>query len=599
MPRTQTFVPEPAIDRSFRVLNSRLLTPDGRSSSIYIDRSALRELEWHIGEGVKVANGRGVEVGGLVLGPTLDWNAAEVVISGFVPVQSEYRFGPDFRPSDIDIAAFKEAVAGFEGTVIGYFRSQLRKDATLRAEDARLLAELFPESDCCFIPIHAGKNTASTAGLYRVRLGAEPELLDLFALNDRGYGLLEAEAIAEPSVPLIEGQFSPPEEPQHAKTRPISNDIPASFIESRLTEWDEKPKKKRYLWLLLAFAAALLTFATAFILGHSASGRGRNEVESGTVSKTLDDPKIGLTMTERESEVEIRWNSASAALATAVRGRLIITDHPARSIDLELSQVRSGLYLYKPSSRSLSVLLMINQKDGSFAGQTATLLAKHIALEPPPTFGGLNQSEKAGKHRAAEARVPNRIAKWSSVAAPSIAQRAKVISSAPVTAFVLPRNLQTAKTAPLPAILQPPPSIVTATAASGVSVNLASQLVPVPPAAAVPLVPAPPVISQRVSPSYPTRLLAPRLVHQAVPAVPLGVAPRIRAEVRLEVSVSVDADGKATGAHIVSSEGTAAGLLAIEVLKAAQLSRFLPAQQDGKAVPGTVVLTFRFAPSRG
>jgi outer membrane biosynthesis protein TonB len=92
-------------------------------------------------------------------------------------------------------------------------------------------------------------------------------------------------------------------------------------------------------------------------------------------------------------------------------------------------------------------------------------------------------------------------------------------------------------------------------------------------------------------------LLAPRLLHQAVPAVPLGVASRIRTEVRLDVSVSVDGDGKVVAAHLVATQGTAAGLLAIEVLKAAQMSRFLPAEQDGKAVPGTIVLTFRFAPS--
>jgi TonB family protein len=89
--------------------------------------------------------------------------------------------------------------------------------------------------------------------------------------------------------------------------------------------------------------------------------------------------------------------------------------------------------------------------------------------------------------------------------------------------------------------------------------------------------------------------VGPHIIHQAVPAIPLGVAANIRGAVQVEVRVAIDADGKVSGARVVSSEGGAAGLLTIEALKAAQLCRFAAAQENGHPVPSSMIVTFRFA----
>ena len=92
------------------------------------------------------------------------------------------------------------------------------------------------------------------------------------------------------------------------------------------------------------------------------------------------------------------------------------------------------------------------------------------------------------------------------------------------------------------------------------------------------------------------RFTEPQLVHRAALAVPPAIAHGIRAEIQLDVSVSIDAAGRVTSARVVSSRGEAAGLLAIEALKAAQRCRFQPAERDGRAVAGSIIVTFRLVP---
>jgi len=104
---------------------------------------------------------------------------------------------------------------------------------------------------------------------------------------------------------------------------------------------------------------------------------------------------------------------------------------------------------------------------------------------------------------------------------------------------------------------------------------------------------APPPIS---APAIRAPIFAgPQVIHRVPPAVPRGVAPLITTDVQVDVDVTIDANGKVTGARVVSTKGAAAGLLTIEALKAAQLFRFQPAQEDGRNVVSNMVLTFRFA----
>jgi Gram-negative bacterial TonB protein C-terminal len=112
----------------------------------------------------------------------------------------------------------------------------------------------------------------------------------------------------------------------------------------------------------------------------------------------------------------------------------------------------------------------------------------------------------------------------------------------------------------------------------------------------VPAVPAPitqlGAIPQRVETSF----VGPEIIHRVAPAIPLGVGPRITTNIQIDVTVTIDESGKAIGARVTSKSGAAAGLLELEALKAAQLFRFRPAQENNRPVRSDMVLTFRFAP---
>ncbi len=159
-----------------------------------------------------------------------------------------------------------------------------------------------------------------------------------------------------------------------------------------------------------------------------------------------------------------------------------------------------------------------------------------------------------------------------------------------------------------------PPAEKSAAAVTGLPLNPAphsppdTAITPPPPAAppipvAAPTTPttvAPPggaESSATPSPSIPSPLytrVGPTVIHQAPLAVPRGVGPKITSDVELDVEVGIDVKGRVTRARVVSTKGAAAGLLAIEALKAAQLFRFQPAQENGRNIASIMVLTFRF-----
>ena len=153
---------------------------------------------------------------------------------------------------------------------------------------------------------------------------------------------------------------------------------------------------------------------------------------------------------------------------------------------------------------------------------------------------------------------------------------------------------------PAPARVSEPSISALAPAAADVAPQLPGVQLPVSASPVTPAIPAPRAdATVPVPQNAPTALKArtfigPQAIHEATPAVPRGVAPRITTDVQVNVEVTIDASGRVTGARIASTKGAAAGLLTIEALKAAQLFRFRPALENGLAVPSTMVLTFRF-----
>jgi TonB family protein len=134
-----------------------------------------------------------------------------------------------------------------------------------------------------------------------------------------------------------------------------------------------------------------------------------------------------------------------------------------------------------------------------------------------------------------------------------------------------------------PAIATPPPATPLPASENVVKAAEAPRAVSVPAPATSPIA------------SEAHTFAGPQVIHRVAPAVPRGVGPLIATDVLVDVAVTIDNKGKVSGARVASTQGAGAGLLTIEALKAAQLFRFQPAQENGRNVASSMVLTFRFA----
>jgi TonB-like protein len=111
--------------------------------------------------------------------------------------------------------------------------------------------------------------------------------------------------------------------------------------------------------------------------------------------------------------------------------------------------------------------------------------------------------------------------------------------------------------------------------------------------------PAPPAEIRAPEKKPITNFTGPQVIYRATPAVARDLRLLIAAEVQIDVAVTIDREGKVTGADVTSTRGAAAKLVAEEAVRAARRFRFRPARENDSAVPSGMVLTFRFRRTGG
>jgi len=91
------------------------------------------------------------------------------------------------------------------------------------------------------------------------------------------------------------------------------------------------------------------------------------------------------------------------------------------------------------------------------------------------------------------------------------------------------------------------------------------------------------------------RRTEPKAIHRAPPVVASGIRPRITGTIAIDVRVHIDEHGRVTSATpVVKPHPGLDAYLSASAVQAARLWRFEPAQENGKAVPGTQTIHFLF-----
>jgi len=488
-------------------------------------------------EGFRALPGRGLEVGGLLLGRVQPGERPIVWVERYQRIECEHREGPRFVLDDTDLAGFEQvamsiAAAG-ELNVIGLYRSHTRPGFELEEPDLRLFDRYFNDPTDLILLVKPENVIDIWARFYTRGDSGEPQGSgETFQFRGRVVGSLSGDlgnddapvappmeeeiteaprermeqAPAGPPAPEPEAQPEP--EAVHREPRRLVPDFgpldtprrpmpeslraaPLHFTED--PDGSHEPGFLRKWWP--AFGAVALVAGALWLLFPQSSRRDAAPAPGATEATASVRP-LGLYVDPTGATWRVSWNAGATALAGARQVALFVRDGEDQTrIDLSPADIQSATYQYPPKDRDVTFRLEVTDKAGRLSAESF-----------------------------------------------------RVVSA--------------------------PPKAASASGAKS-------------PAAAPAEPPAP---SGRGS-------IAPRAIRKVPPVVPSSIRPRIRGTIPIDVRVRVDTRGKVMSATPVTKlHSGLESYLGVRAVAAARQWRFEPARENGRAVQGTETLHFVFQP---
>lgn len=306
---------------------------------------------------------------GILLGRTIETPFRATVIEHFKLVPpSEGAEQPDADDALFEIAC-RMAEAETEQRVIGFFRARRDGRLNMSARDLQTFSRLFCEAGKVALLIQTSRrgNESDAALFYWQHGGAHP--------RDFGFGFpLEAGQLASGHPgwrypdPLDDTQTPPPPAPLPAKRRapapPIPEPVSATGREG--IRWSR----------LLPTAALVVIGISALEMATNSNRIVAAAPEPWAAVATPNEKALGLAVTSRPRQLEIRWNRESAAIAGCDRGVMKITEAAVtQAIPFDQRELRDGYLAYTPTTKDVSITLEVNGTDGSTTSESIRALA--------------------------------------------------------------------------------------------------------------------------------------------------------------------------------------------------------------------------------
>lgn len=505
--------------------------------TVCLNLDAVNGLQAEVLNGAGSLPAAGIEVGGILLGRReLLEGRTVTVVEGFEPVPCEHCHGPFYSLTAADLVKLRSALArrrsvrSPEVSVIGYYRSHIRDDLFLSADDLSVIRTFFPDPENIFLVVKTLPGKACTAGFFFWENGKiQPEFTDS-------------------EVALI---------PIGRRSSTVPNPVLSDG----------------------AGAAEELLAISAVQSLHS--GQGRRRALGGVGLLAVAAAAIFAVVSSHKTAQVPRLESSRPALAENLPGPPTTAPAEAPALDetapKPAAAIPDAVEIPVPRNSDVPALPPAPQK------------AERLAVVSPPA--AVNPNDRQQNQQKA---APDSVA---SLPSAMTASPSSTPLTSPAPAQVQPNAVSTNSVGTKEA----PPAVVAAPKIVESAPPALDQQRPVAQAQVAPaqVTPAAPVLVPQTGSTYQsaeTRFVGPQITHRVAPAIPLGVRTKISTDVRIDVTVTIDENGKVTGAHVTAQSGAAAGLLALEALKAAHLFRFQPAQENNQHVRSDMVLTFRFAP---
>ena len=140
--------------------------------SVRLSLDVVDRLERDVLESFRAITARGSEVGGLLLGRTEAGDTFKTVVENYELIHCDYTRGPLYLLSDEEKVRMEEAIRrkkaipGQSGGVVGFFRSNTRKDLALDEEDLETFGKYFSRPEQVFLLVKPFAAKASMGGLF-------------------------------------------------------------------------------------------------------------------------------------------------------------------------------------------------------------------------------------------------------------------------------------------------------------------------------------------------------------------------------------------------------------------------------------------------
>jgi hypothetical protein len=325
--------------------------------AIHLNLHVVTQLTAHLAR--KGPGNQSSDIRGILIGRTIETPFRATVIEDFELLPcTEEPLNHDSDNAMFEIAS-RMAETGNEQRAIGFFRS--RRDGTLNLgpQDLETFSRLFCEAGNIALLIQTSKrgNESGAALFHWQRGGAHP--------RDFGFGFpFDAAQLAAGHPGWRFGnplQAPAPAMMPSQATRAIKQSRPATMTLSAVREpirwWRLLPTAA-----LVAIGVGALQLAMNFNQTVSAS----DESQRG----------LGLKVTSRQHQLEIRWNRQSAAVAAAKNGVMKIAEGGiTESVNFDKDQLEDGFVAYTPTTNDVSIRLQVTGQDGGTASESIRAVA--------------------------------------------------------------------------------------------------------------------------------------------------------------------------------------------------------------------------------
>jgi proteasome lid subunit RPN8/RPN11 len=351
----------------------------------------------------------GTEIGGLLLGRSVN---GRIVINDAKPIECEHAAGPGFTLSEEDQtrlgAAIEAAKQNPYSRPVGWYHSHTRSEIFLSEADLALHNRFFAEpwqvalvvKPHASLPTRAGFFFRDRAGHIRATASFnefEMEALPIGRLPEAPTGA----AAAPPSGKVIDIARATRMETEAEAATPVPTPTVPEVEPAVAPLFASAEPEASRRWL--APVAVVLGLGIG-VAGFATRNLWMPQRPAVVPSGALGQAAVGLTATDANGQLQIRWDGKAPDVQRSTGGVLLISDgSQPTTIPLDNAQLASGSAVYQAHGSKVDVILSLSQPNGEKLVQATEFSPAAPAAALPPAEAGRGERDLRAENAALKA----------------------------------------------------------------------------------------------------------------------------------------------------------------------------------------------------